>query len=58
MGLGSLIRHDIKHTCRIIGETNHSIQHKHNSPSQCSSNKAKPHSLTHAESTEAITALF
>ena len=58
MGLGSLIIHHIQLTHRIRGETNHSIQHKHISPSQYASNKPKPHSLSHVESTEGRKTLF
>ena len=58
MGLGSLTGHDIKLICRIRGETNHSSSYKCISPSQCSSNKPKPHSLAHAAIIEENIVLF
>ena len=58
MGLGTLRRHDMKLTCRIRGEKNHSSSYKQISPNQYALIKPKPHSLAHTESTEARKTLF
>ena len=58
MGLVSLRIYHIQLTSRIGAEKNPSSQHKQISQSQYDSNKPKPHSLIHAESTEACKKLF